>query len=69
MEKAVITGARERVARKVYIRAKGYDSPSFDAAQAKVRSIPSWRVYEMACGHDAMVDMLEGLARILLEAA
>jgi hypothetical protein len=50
MEKAVLTGARERIARKVYIRAIGYDSPSFDAALAKVRAIPSWRVFEMACG-------------------
>ena len=68
MEKAVITGARERSARKVYIRAKGYNSPSFDAAQAKVRALPSWRVFEMACGHDVMIDMPEGLAQILLEA-
>jgi pimeloyl-ACP methyl ester carboxylesterase len=68
-EKIVLSGARERVSKKICIRAKGHDSPGFDAALAKVRAIPSWRVYEMACGHDVMVDMPEGLAHILLEAA
>lgn len=65
-EKAELTGARERVAKKVYVRAKGYASPSFDAALAKVRAMPSWSVFELACGHDIMVDMPERLAEILL---
>ena len=66
LEKAALTGARERIARKVYVRAKGYDSPSFDAALAKIRAIPSWSTFELACGHDVMVDMPERLAEILL---
>ena len=59
----------ERVAKKVYVRAKGYDSPSFDAALAKVRAIPSWSTFELTCGHDIMVDMPEQLAEILLASA
>ena len=68
-ERAVLTGARERVARKTYIRAAGYASPSFDAAAAKVRALPSWRVLELPCGHDIMVDMPERLAEMLVQSA
>jgi pimeloyl-ACP methyl ester carboxylesterase len=68
-EKIMLSSARERVVRKLYIRATGYESPSFDAALAKVRSRSSWRVFEMACGHDVMVDMPAELAKILLEVA
>ena len=39
-EKAVLTGARERISKKTYIRAAGYNSPTFDAALAKVRAHP-----------------------------
>jgi pimeloyl-ACP methyl ester carboxylesterase len=64
-----LTGARERIAKKTYIRAKGYPSPSFDAAAERVRSDKSWRHYEVPCGHDVMVDMPERLAEILIEVA
>ena len=64
-----LTGARDRIAKKSYIRAKGYPSPSFDAAHERARSDASWRHYEVPCGHDVMVDMPERLAEILLEVA
>ena len=51
-----------------YTFGQGLRLTVFDAAQAKVRALPSWRVFEMACGHDVMIDMPEGLAQILLEA-
>ena len=66
-ERIALTGARERIGKKLYLRASGYESPSFDAALAKVRGRPAWRVFEMACGHDIMIDMPEELARILTE--
>jgi pimeloyl-ACP methyl ester carboxylesterase len=66
-EKIVLTGARERIAKKLYVRACGYESLSFDAALEKVRGRPTWRAFEMACGHDIMIDMPQGLANILLE--
>jgi hypothetical protein len=50
-------------------RASGYDSPSFDAALAKVRTLPSWSAFELACGRDIMIDMPEPLAEILLNSA
>jgi len=68
-DKISLTGARDRVAKRSYIRAKGYPSPSFDAAQAKVQAMSGWRIYEMPCGHDAMVDMPDRLAEILVEVA
>ena len=68
-ERAALTGARERIARKTYIRAAGYPSQSFDAAAAKARASGSWRVLELPCGHDIMVDMPEKLAEILVESA
>jgi pimeloyl-ACP methyl ester carboxylesterase len=67
LERVAMTGARERVAGKTYVRAKGYDSAPFDAALAKVRAMPAWVAHELPCGHDIMVDMPEELAAILLE--
>jgi pimeloyl-ACP methyl ester carboxylesterase len=62
-------GARERIARKTYIRAKGYHNPSFDRAFAAVQSDPSWQCYQMPCGHDVMIDMPDRLSALLLQAA
>jgi pimeloyl-ACP methyl ester carboxylesterase len=64
-----LSGARERIARKTYIRAKGYENPSFDRALSAVRSDPSWQCHEIACGHDVMVDMPDRLSELLLQAA
>jgi pimeloyl-ACP methyl ester carboxylesterase len=67
--KIALTGARDRVARKSYIRAASYANPGFDRALAAARSDPSWRTYEVACGHDVMVDAPDRLTEILLEVA
>jgi pimeloyl-ACP methyl ester carboxylesterase len=63
-----LTGARERIAKKTYIRAAGYPSPPFDHGLATARA-KGWRGYEVACGHDVMLDMPERLAEILQEVA
>jgi pimeloyl-ACP methyl ester carboxylesterase len=67
--KSVLTGARERIGKKAYIRAKSYFNPGFDRAYQALRQDPSWRTYEVPCGHDVMVDMPERLTEILLEVA
>jgi pimeloyl-ACP methyl ester carboxylesterase len=64
-----LSGARERIAKKAYIRATAYDQPGLDAAYAKTTADPSWRVYDVPCGHDVMIDMPERLVEILLEVA
>jgi pimeloyl-ACP methyl ester carboxylesterase len=66
-EKVTLTGARERIGKKAYIRASAYPNPGFDTAYARVKADTSWRTYEVPCGHDVMVDMPERLAEILLE--
>ncbi len=68
-EKLKLTGARERIGKKAYIRASAYPNPGFDKALARVKADRSWRVYEVPCGHDVMVDMPERLAEILVEVA
>jgi len=68
-EKLKLTGARERIGKKAYIRAGAYPNPGFDKAYARVKGDASWRSYEVPCGHDVMVDMPERLTEILLEVA
>ena len=68
-EQVTITGARDRIAKKSYIRAGAYPNPGFDTAYARVKADKSWRTYEVPCGHDVMVDMPERLAEILEEVA
>jgi pimeloyl-ACP methyl ester carboxylesterase len=68
-EQVKITGAREKIAKKSYIRAGAYPNPGFDAALARVKADKTWRTYDVPCGHDVMVDMPERLAEILLEVA
>jgi pimeloyl-ACP methyl ester carboxylesterase len=68
-EKISLTGAREGIARRSYIRAKSYANPGFDKALAAAEADSSWRTYGVPCGHDVMVDMPERLTEILLEVA
>ena len=68
-EAMTITGARERIGNKAYIRAASYANPGFDKALARLKADRSWRTYGVPCGHDVMVDMPERLAEILVEVA
>jgi pimeloyl-ACP methyl ester carboxylesterase len=68
-DKITVTGARDRVAKKAYIRAKGYPSVPFDGVHEQLKTNSAWRVYELPCGHDAMVDMPDQLTEILIEVA
>ena len=68
-DKIALSGARERIVKKTYIRATGYDNPAFDQALAKIKADKTWRTYEVPCGHDVMVDMPDRLTEILLDAA
>src|SRR5262249_25207058 len=66
-EKMSLTGARERILKKIYIRAAGYPNVSFEKAHARAKANPTWRTYEVTCGHDVMIDDPERLTEILLE--
>jgi pimeloyl-ACP methyl ester carboxylesterase len=69
VEKVTAAGAHEKIARKTYIRATGFKSPVFDETLAKMKTAPGWKTYEVASGHDVMVDQPDRLAEILLEVA
>ena len=64
-----LTGARERVAKKTYIRATRYENPNFDKFYAARKADRTWRTYEVPCGHDVMIDMPDRLTEILEEVA
>jgi pimeloyl-ACP methyl ester carboxylesterase len=68
-DKITLTGARERIAKKAYIRAKAYPSVPFDGFYDALKTNSAWRVYELPSGHDVMVDMPDRLTEILLEVA
>ncbi len=68
-DKTAAVGGREKIAKKTYIRAAAYKSPSFDAGLAKAKAAAGWKTFEVPSGHDVMVDMPDRLAEILIEVA
>lgn len=67
MQPVVLTGARERVARKLYVRTPLFPQPLFDAAFERCRADPGWQTAVLAdCGHDPMIDAPDALAALLL---
>jgi pimeloyl-ACP methyl ester carboxylesterase len=68
-EPLALTGARERVTHKTYLRAAKYASVPFDAARERFTGAPGWFTGELPSGHDAMLDAPEELAAALLAAA
>jgi pimeloyl-ACP methyl ester carboxylesterase len=69
LQPIVLTGAREKVAKKTYIRATSYPNPRFDSHLERLKSDPTWRTYGVPSGHDVMVDMPDRLTEILIEVA
>lgn len=51
-EKAKLTGARDRIPKKTYVIATGYQNDTFAPVAAKLRGRPDWRVEEMPYTHD-----------------
>jgi pimeloyl-ACP methyl ester carboxylesterase len=68
-EKLRLTGARERIPKKTYIRASGYPNVSFEKAYARAKADRTWRTYEVPCGHAVMIDEPDRLTEILLDVA
>jgi pimeloyl-ACP methyl ester carboxylesterase len=63
-----LSGARERIAKKTYIRAPAYPQPAFDQALKECQADKGWRTFEAKnCGHDVMVDAPEWLTDVLLQ--
>jgi pimeloyl-ACP methyl ester carboxylesterase len=68
-DKAVVTGARDRIAKKTYIRAKGYPMALYDRHEAQLANTPGWRIHELPCGHMVMIDMPDELTELLAASA
>ena len=64
-EPAVYTGARDRIARKFYWRAKAQPSPTYDANLARATA-DGWATHEFTCGHDVMLIQPQQLTELLL---
>jgi hypothetical protein len=56
-ERLQLTGAYQKIAKKLYIRALAFDNPPFDVALARCKADTSWQTFTMQCGHDVMVDL------------
>ena len=64
------TGARDKVAKKTYIRAVEYPQPAFDKWLAQCKADPTWRTHGVPnSGHDIMVDKPDELTELLIGAA
>ena len=63
-ERLKVTGAYQRVPKKTYVKATGWNGP-FDALAGTLRADPSWTVLEIACGHDVANLKPNELAAIL----
>ncbi len=68
-ERIRLTGAYKAITNKAYIYARGWSPSPFTPICDTLRSDTTWRVHELSCGHDTMIDMPEETAAILLEAA
>jgi len=67
-EKLRVTGACQMIAKKTYIRAKGFPVAAFASALEKVRKDASWQSFEIECGHDIMIDKPDELSDLLMRA-
>ncbi len=63
-----LTGARERVAKKAYIRARNFQNPNFDTFYNTAKTA-GWEVFDLPSGHNIQVEMPERLTDILLTLA
>jgi pimeloyl-ACP methyl ester carboxylesterase len=64
-----LTGVFERVPKKMFIRAIGWDGTHPQRSYDRVKRDPTWHAVEIGCGHDVMLDEPARLAELLLEAA
>jgi pimeloyl-ACP methyl ester carboxylesterase len=65
-----LTGAREKLTKKTYIRTPKFPQPALDKAFADCRADKSWSTFELPeTGHMAMIDVPERLTELLLQSA
>ncbi|MHB8464032.1 MAG: alpha/beta fold hydrolase [Acidimicrobiales bacterium] len=65
-ERIALTGARDRIRRKAYIRAADFPVPPFDHYLAEAHATPGWEGHAIATSHDAMIEAPDQVAALLL---
>jgi pimeloyl-ACP methyl ester carboxylesterase len=68
LQKVMLTGARERIAKKAYIRASNHASVYFDAQMSEARR-NGWPIIKIDAGHDVAIDAPAELASTLTRLA
>jgi hypothetical protein len=65
-----LSGAREKVAKKTYIRLPKFPMAALDKAQAECKADRSWTVMEnTSSGHPVMINEPDWLTGVLLQAS
>jgi pimeloyl-ACP methyl ester carboxylesterase len=62
----LLSGGIEKVKRRLYILADGWDPSPFRHFATKVQGKPGWELAKLPCSHDVMVDMPGELAELLI---
>jgi pimeloyl-ACP methyl ester carboxylesterase len=65
-EKIRIGDNADRIANHTYIHAANWGNPQIARQYELAKTRPGWQVFEVACGHDVMIDAPNELARILV---
>jgi pimeloyl-ACP methyl ester carboxylesterase len=68
LEPSKLSGARDRIAKRTYVRAVGYPSETFDAGMSEARK-KEWRIMEIGGGHVVMLDAPAQLTEMLVQLA
>lgn len=63
-----LTGGRDAVARKVYVRGGQYPNEAFDRYLAAAQADAGWTGTLLDCGHHVMLDLPDELTQIILSA-
>jgi hypothetical protein len=65
-----LSGARDKVTKKTYIRVPKFPQPAFDKAVADCKADKSWVTFELSdAGHIAMLDAPDRVSELILQAA
>jgi pimeloyl-ACP methyl ester carboxylesterase len=64
-ERLKLTGAGERITKRLYVWAAGYRPSIFEKAYARTQADPAWKTDTVPCGHMVQVEAPERLAEIL----
>lgn len=63
-----LTGARDRIPRKAFIRARNFANPNFDSFYESCKAA-GWTMFDVPSGHNVQVEMPDRLTEILLSLA